>query len=194
MLQKLIAILCITTILTLYASAEEKARKEEGFKIGDPAPKFTLKDADDKEYSLEIIMGKDEENRRTVILIMGDRKVREEANKWAKELHKIYEENKEVALLMIADLRDLPFFVTEGMVKWGTKRENLPITIVLDWGGKVNESYKAKRSKTNLYIIDKEGKVAFHQVGKYSEELIKKIQAKVQESPEKDSPNEEQGA
>jgi peroxiredoxin len=191
MLQRLIAILCITIILTLYAFSEEKTKKEEGFKIGDPAPKFTLKDADDKEYSLELIMGKDEENRKAVVLIMGNRKVREEANKWAKELHKIYEKNEGVALLMVADLRDLPFFVTEGMVKWGTKRENLPITIVLDWGGKVNESYKAKRSKPNLYIINRDGKVAFHQVGKHSEELIKKLQAKVQESLKKDSPDEE---
>ena len=92
---------------------------------------------------------------------------------------------------MVADLRDLPFFVTEGMVKWGTKRENLPVTIVLDWGGKVNESYKAKRSKPNLYIIDKEGKVAFHQVGKHSEEFIRKLQAKVQESLKNDSPKED---
>jgi peroxiredoxin len=191
MLQKLIAILCITTILTLYASAEEKRKKEEGFKIGEPAPKFTLKDAYDKEHSLELISRKDEENRKAVILIMGDRKVREEANKWAKELHKIYEKNEEVALLMVADLRDLPFFVTESMVKWGTKRENLPIPIVLDWGGKVNESYKAKRSKPNLYIIDKEGKVAFHKVGKHSEEFIQKLQAKVQESLRKDNPKEE---
>lgn len=191
MLQKLIAILCITTILTLYASAEEKGEKEEGFKIGDPAPKFTLKDAYDKEHSLELMSGKDEESKRSVILIMGNRKIREEANKWAKELHKIYEKNEEVALLMVADLRGLPFFVTEGMVKWGTKRENLPIPIVLDWGGKINQLYKAKRSKPNLYIINKEGKVAFHQVGKHSEELIKKLQAKVQESLKKDSPDEE---
>ena len=103
MLQKLIAILCITTVLTLYAFAEGKDKKEEGFKIGDPAPIFTLKDADDKEHSLELIMGKDEENRKTVILIMGDRKVRKEANKWAKDLHRIYEKNQEVALLMVAD-------------------------------------------------------------------------------------------
>jgi peroxiredoxin len=191
MLQRLIAILCITVILTPYASAEEKDKKEEGFKIGDPAPKFTLKDAYDKEHSLELISGKDEENRKAVILIMGNRKVREEANKWAKELHKIYEKNEEVALLMVADLRDLPFFVTEGMVKWGTKRENLPIPIVLDWGGKVNELYKSKRSKPNLYIIDKEGKVVLHQVGKHSEEFIKKLQAKVQESLKKDGPDEE---
>jgi|GEM_PF-743424 len=191
MLQRLVSILCITIILTLYAFAKEETKKEEGFKIGDPAPKFTLKDADDKEYSLELILGKDEENRKAVILIMGNRKVREEANKWAKDLHKIYEKNEEVALLMVADLRNLPFFVTEGMVKWGTKRENLPITIVLDWGGKVNELYKAKRSKPNLYIINKNGKVAFHQVGKHSEEFIKKLQAKVQESLKKDSPDEE---
>ena len=133
MIQRLIIMLSIAIILTSFAIAKEK----EELKIGDPAPKFTLKDADDKEHSLEKLLGKDEESRKIIILIMGDRKVRKDANKWAKELDKLYKEKKEeIALLMVADLRDLPFFVTEGMVKWGTKREKLPVTIVLDWEGK----------------------------------------------------------
>lgn len=156
------------------------AKDEEGFKIGEPAPKFTLKDADDKEYSLEKILI-EKKNLKVILLIMGDHKVRKEGNKWAIELHKIYGKNEDIVMLMVADLRDLPFYVTEGMVKWGTKREKLPVTILLDWGGKVNEEYKAHRSKPNLFMIGKNGKVLFHQEGKYSDELLKNVQAKVQE-------------
>lgn len=178
MIQRLIITLSIVLILTSFAIAKEK----EELKIGDPAPKFTLKDADDKEHSLEKQFGKDEESKRVVILIMGDRKVRKDANKWAKELDKLYKEKKEeVALLMVADLRDLPFFVTEGMVKWGTKREKLPVTIVLDWEGKINKLYKTQKRKTDIFIVNTDGKIAYHQVTKHSEDAVKKLQEKVQD-------------
>ena len=180
MLRGLIALLSIALVFASSAAASEKP-KEEGLKIGDPAPKFTLKDADDKEHGLEALLGKDKEHRKVIILMMGDRKVRKEANKWAIELDRIYGKNKEVALLMVADLRGLPFFVTEGMVKWGTKRENLPVPIVLDWDGKVNKLYNTKQSKPNVFIIDKDGKVSYQRVGKYSDKLTKEIQAKVQD-------------
>ena len=62
-----------------------------------------------------------------------------------RSLHKLYGKKKEIALIMIADLRDLPFFATESMVKWGTKREKLPIPILLDWKGKVNQMYKTQK-------------------------------------------------
>ena len=57
MIQKLIILLSVAFILASFAIAKE----EEKLKIGDPAPKFTLKDADDKEHSLEKLLGKDEE-------------------------------------------------------------------------------------------------------------------------------------
>ena len=184
MTQRLIIMLSIAIILTSFAIAKEK----EEFKIGDPAPKFTLKDADDKEHSLEKLLGKDEESRKIVILIMGDLKVRKDANKWAKELDKLYKEKKEeVALLMVADLRDLPFFVTEGMVKWGTKREKLPVTIVLDWEGKINKLYKTQKRKTDIFIVNSDGKIAYHQVDKHSKDAVKKMQAKVQDLISKNS-------
>lgn len=178
MVQKLIILLSTALILASFAIAKE----EETLKIGDPAPIFTLKDADDKEHSLEKLLRKDEENARIVILIMGDRKVREDANKWAKKLDELYKEKKEeIALLMLADLRDLPFFVTESMVKWGTKRENLPVTIVLDWEGKINILYKTQKGKPDIFIVNKDGKIAYHQLTKYTDEAVKKIQEKVQD-------------
>jgi hypothetical protein len=115
-----------------------------------------------------------------MILMMGDRKVQGEANKWAIELDKIYGKKKEVVLLMIADLRGLPFFVTEGMVKWGTKREKLPVPILLDWKGKISKMYKTQKGKPDLFVVDGDGKISYHYVGLYSDEVIKKMQATVQ--------------
>jgi len=178
MIKRLIILLSIALLLVLPATAKE----EERLKIGDPAPKFTLKDADDKEHSLEKLLRKDEENARIVILIMGDRKVRKDTNQWAKKLHELYKEKKEeIALLMLADLRDLPFFATKSMVKWGTKREKLPVTIVLDWEGKINKLYKTQKGKSDIFIVNSDGKIAYHQVSKYTDDAVKKIQGRIQD-------------
>ena len=176
MLQRVIALLSVTFILVFSTAAKEG----EELKIGDPAPKFALKDADDKEYSLEKLLDKDKESAKVAILMMGNRSVRKQANKGAVEFDKIYKEKKEVVLLMVADLRGLPFFVTEGMVKWGVKRENLPVAILLDWEGKVNQLYKTEKDKPNVFVIDSDGKIAYCRVTLYSDKIIKEIQAKVQ--------------
>ena len=55
MLQRFIVLLSIILILIPSAAAKEK----EELKIGDPAPEFTLKDADDKEYNLKLLLEKD---------------------------------------------------------------------------------------------------------------------------------------
>jgi hypothetical protein len=88
---------------------------------------------------------------------------------------------KEVSIFMIADLRGLPFFATESMVKWGTKREKLPVTILLDWGGKVSELYKTQRGESNLFIIGREGKVKYYYAGQCIPENVKTLNVKVQE-------------
>ena len=177
MLRKIAALLFTTIILA--SSTMAWGKEKERLKIGEPAPMFTLKDADDNEYSLKPLLSK--EGVKGAILMIGDRKVRKDANKWARELHKIYGKNKQVTMLMIADLRDLPFFVTEGMVKWGTKREKLPVTILLDWGGKVTQMYKAQKKKPNLFILGSDGKVLYYQIDKYSDETLKKVTVKMQD-------------
>jgi len=173
-MQKVFLIFIITFFL--WASLLT-AKEEEGFKIGDPAPKFILKDPEDKEYSLELLL----KNKKILVLMLGDPKVRKECNEWGNGLHEVYGKREDIVLLMIADLRGLPFFVTESMVKWGTKKESLPVTILLDWKGKISEKLKAYRSKPNIFILDSEGKVLFHQFGPFSADLVKKIQDKVTE-------------
>ena len=176
MFKKIMVLLYAVLIMVSYAVARDK--DEESLKIGTPVP-------DDKEYSLDVLIGKEEEHKRVLILVMGDRKVREDANKWAKELHKLHGKNEDIAMLMVADLRDLPFFVTEKLVKWGTKRDKLPVTIVLDWKGKVNAQYKTSQKKTDIFIVDRNGKLAYHQIDQYSEEVMKKLQTELQKTIEK---------
>ena len=176
MFRRIFILLCAAMAL---ASFTAWGKEEKTLKIGDPVPEFTLKDANDKEYSFKLMLEKEEV--KVAVVFMGDRKVREDANKWARELHKIYGKRKDVVLVMLADLRDLPFFVTEGMVKWGTKREKLPVTILLDWEGKVNQKYKTQKKKTDLFIIGKNTKLLYHQVDKYSDEIAKKVATKMED-------------
>jgi len=172
----------LMSLAVIFVPSTANSEEGERLKIGTQAPKFTLKDADDKEHSLDPILNKDKASAKVIILVMGDRSVREPNDKWAIELDKIYGKKKEVTVLMIADLRGLPFFATEGMVKWGVKREKIPATILLDWGGKVNKLYKAQRGKPNLFVIGYDSKILYHYVGPYSAESIKEIQTKVQEN------------
>ena len=177
----LICLIILIIFLTLLLPFVALSEKDESLKIGDRSPKFTLKDADDKEYSLDTILKKDKDQLQILILLIGGPSTRKNGNKWAKELDKLYKEKKEVSIFMIADLRGLPFFATESMVKWGTKREKLPVTILLDWGGKVSELYKTQRGESNLFIIDREGKVKYYYAGQCKPENVKTLNVKVQE-------------
>ncbi len=169
-----------TTILALCLLASDKP-SDKNLKVGDKAPKFVLKDADDKEYSLDQILKKEKEPIKVLILIIGDRSTRESGNKWVEELHKLYEKNKDIAILMIADLRGLPFFVTESIVKWGVKQEKTPATILLDWDGKVNQLYKTEKGKSNIVIVNNKGLISLYYKENYSDEVFKKVITKIQE-------------
>ena len=173
-------VILLSVILVLASSILVWGKEDEKrLKIGEPAPEFTLKDAYDKEHSFKLLL--DKEETKIAVLLMGDRKVRKDANKWARQLHKIYGKQNDVVLLMLADLRDLPFFATEGMIKWGTKREKLPVTILLDWEGKVNQKYKTQKKKTDLFIVGSDGKILYHQAVKHSDETFTKVTTRMQD-------------
>lgn len=177
MLKKTLIAIFIAIILTYSMAALGK--EEEKLKVGDIVPEFSLKDAYDKEYAFKDML--DKEEVKIAILLMGDRKVRKDANEWARGLHEIYGKNSEILMLMLANLNDLPFFATESMIKWGTKREKLPVAILLDWKGKVNKTYKTQKKKTNLFIVSKDRKLLHYQIEKYSEKTVKVVTTKIQE-------------
>jgi predicted transcriptional regulator len=164
-----------------FAYSEDKV----SLKIGDTAPKFALKDPDENVYSLDSIIGKGKTSTKFLILIIGDRHSRENGNKWLKELNKIYFEEKGIEIFMIADLRGLPFFATETLVKWGIKRERLPRPVLLDWEGKVNDLYKTELGKSNMFVIDSTGKIRYIFVGKFNKDELEVLNAKIQENIKK---------
>jgi len=142
-------------------------------KPGIQAPDFTLKDADENSYSLSEMRGK------TIVLLIGTREAQKEGDKWILAIDKDYKQYQNLTYYLIADLRGLPFFVTKGMVKWGVRRENLPFKTLLDWDGKTAERYKAKKGLPNLFIIDRNGKLAYSFSGKLSDETYAKFKQKL---------------
>lgn len=140
---------------------------------GRRAPDFTLKDADDKSYILS------EMRDKIVVLLIGTQKSRKEGDKWIFAIEEDYGQYKDIECYLIADLRGLPFFVTESMVKWGVRREDLPFKTLLDWDGNTAQKYEVQRGLPNLFIIDKQGKIAYSYSGKYSDEVYSKFKKKL---------------
>ena len=67
MLRRAIILLPVALILTCSTASSEG--EKEALKIGEPAPRFTLKDPDDKEHGLEYLL--DKECTKAIILVMG---------------------------------------------------------------------------------------------------------------------------
>ena len=76
-------IISIALFGTFLSSADEKTETEPP-KVGDTAPDFMLQDVEEKEHNLKKLRGK------VVFLIMGNRKIRKEDDKWAETIQKAY--------------------------------------------------------------------------------------------------------
>ncbi len=161
----IIGLLACTSI----ASNQEKASRP--LQIGEDAPDFTLQDAKDQEHSLKEIRGK------IVFLIMGNRKIRKEDDKWAHAFQKDYRENDRVIAYIVADMRSVPGFIPKGFIKKQLKKNKPPVTLLLDWKGKVHEAYRTRKEKPNLYLINLEGKLAFHIKADFDGEIYQKLKA-----------------
>ena len=157
-------------ICPLFASDQEQAG-EAPLQVGEDAPDFTLQDAEDQEHALMKMRGK------VVFLIMGNRKIREEDDKWGHAFQEDYEENDRVVAYIIADMRSVPAFVPKVFVKRQLKKDKPPVTLLLDWKGKVHQVYRTEKEKPNLYIIDPEGKLAFQIKSNFDKETYQKLKA-----------------
>ena len=153
-----------------FASNREQA-EEEPLQVGKDAPDFTLQDAEDQEHALKKMRGK------VVFLIMGNRKIREEDDKWGYAFQQDYRGNDQVVAYIIADMRSVPAFVPKGFVKRQLKKDKPPVTLLLDWKGKVHQMYRTEKEKPNLYIIDPEGKLAFQIKSDFDKETYQKLKA-----------------
>ena len=164
--------LCLIIGLCAFASvASDQEQVEEPPQVGEEAPDFTLQDADDQEHALQKMRGK------VVFLIMGNRKIRKEDDKWGHAFQKDYQENDRVIAYIVADMRSVPGFVPKGFIKKQLKKDEPPVTLLLDWKGKVHQAYRTEKEKPNLYIIDPQGKLAFQIKSNFDEETYQKLQA-----------------
>ena len=154
--------------LASIASNQDQA-EEEPLQVGEDVPDFTLQDAEDQEHALKKMRSK------IVFLIMGNRKIREEDDKWGHAFQQDYRENDQVVAYIIADMRSVPAFVPKGFIKRQLKKDKPPVTLLLDWKGKVHQAYRTDKEKPNLYIIDPEGKLAFHIKSNFDEETYQKL-------------------
>lgn len=164
--------LCLIIGLCAFASvASDQEQVEEPPQVGEEAPDFTLQDAEDQEHALQKMRGK------VVFLIMGNRKIRKEDDKWGHAFQKDYQENDRVVAYIVADMRSVPGFVPKGFIKKQLKKDEPPVTLLLDWKGKVHQAYRTEKEKPNLYIIDPPGKLAFQIKSNFDEETYQKLKA-----------------
>ena len=153
------------------AASNQEQVEEPILKVGEPVPDFTLQDAEDQEHALKKMRGK------VVFLIMGHRKIREEDDKWGHAFQVDYGENDRVIAYIVADMRSVPAFVPKGFIKRQLKKNKPPVTLLLDWKGKVHQAYQTQKEKPNLYVIDPEGKLAFHTESNFDEDTYQKLKA-----------------
>ena len=158
--------------LCVFASvASDQEQVEEPLQVGEEVPDFTLQDAEDKEHALKEMRGK------VVFLIMGHRKIRKEDNEWGSAFQQDYRENDRVIAYIVADMRSVPAFVPKGFIKRQLKKDKPPVTLLLDWKGTVHQAYRTQKEKPNLYIIDPDGKLAFHAESNFDKETYQKLKA-----------------
>ena len=150
------AVISISLFGILVAFADEKSETAPP-KVGDTAPDWTLQDAEEKEHILKKLRGK------VVFLIMGNRKIRKEDDKWAEAFQKAYGENEQVVAYIIGDLRSVPGFIPKGFIRSQLKKNPPAVKFLLDWKGEVHKRYQTEKKKPTLYLISQKGTIAFHQ-------------------------------
>ena len=167
-----IIIVSITCFGMLVSFADEKAEPAPP-KVGDPAPDWTLQDVEEKEHNLKKLRGK------VVFLILGNRKIRKEDDKWAEAFQKDYRENEHVTAYIIADMRSVPGFIPKGFIRGQLKKNPPPVKFLLDWKGTVHKRYQTEKEKPVLYLISQEGTIVFHQKANFKLEIYAELKKEI---------------
>ncbi len=166
---KLTAYLLIIVLL----SAIVTVAKEQAPKVGDEAPDFTLEDVEENAHTLK----KYRDN--VVFLIMGNRKIRKEDNRWAEAFQKDYQKNKRVIAYIVADLRSVPGFIPKSFIRNQLRKNPPPVTFLLDWKGRVHQRYQTAKDKPNLYLISPDGTIVFHQKVNFKPEIYAELKKQI---------------
>ena len=166
----IVIMISVTLFGMFMAVADEKIVPP---KVGDTAPDWTLQDAEEKEYTLKKLRGK------VVFLIMGNRKIREEDDKWAEAFQKEYGENEQVVAYIIGDLRSVPGFIPKRFIRSQLKKNPPPVKFLLDWKGAVHKLYQTEEKKPTLYLISQEGTIVFHRKTNFKAEIHAELKKEI---------------
>jgi peroxiredoxin len=166
-------IISITLFGTFVSSADEKTETEPP-KVGDTAPDFVLQDVEEKEHNLKKLRGK------VVFLIMGNRKIRKEDDKWAEAFQKDYRESSQVIAFIIADMRSVPGFIPKGFIRSQLKKNPPPVKFLLDWKGEVHKRYHTEKKKPTLYLISQKGTIVFHRKADFKPEVYAELKKEIE--------------
>lgn len=166
------AIISIVCFGSLMSFADEKTEPAPP-KVGDTAPDWTLQDPEEKAHNLKKLRGK------VVFLILGNRKIRKEDNKWAAAFQKDYRENEQVTAYIIADMRSVPGFIPKRFIRSQLKKNPPPVKFLLDWKGEVHKQYQTEKEKPTLYLISQKGTIVFHRKADFKPETYIALKKKI---------------
>ena len=148
--------------------------KDEPPKVGEIAPDFTLQDVEEKPHTLKKLRGK------LVFLILGNRKIRKEDDKWAEAFHKDYVNNKRITAYIIADMRSVPGFIPKRFIRSQLKKKPPPVKFLLDWKGVVHKRFQTDKKKPNIYLISQQGKIAFHRKANFDKKIYAELKKQIE--------------
>ena len=166
------AVISIAFCGMLVGFADEKAEPTPP-KVGDTAPDWTLQDPEEKEYNLKKLRGK------IVFLILGNRKIRKEDDKWAEAFQKDYRENVQVTAFIIADMRSVPGFIPKRFIRGQLKKNPPPVKFLMDWKGEVHKQYQTEKEKPTLYLISQKGTIVFHSKSDFKPETYAELKKEI---------------
>ena len=168
----IVAIISIAFFGMLASFADEKTETAP-LKVGDTAPDWTLQDPEEKEHNLKKLRGK------VVFLILGNRKIRKEDDKWAEAFQKDYRENAQVTAYIIADMRSVPGFIPKRFIRGQLKKNPPPVKFLTDWKGEVHKRYQTEKEKPTLYLISQKGTIVFHRKANFKPETYAELKKEI---------------
>jgi hypothetical protein len=109
------------------------------------------------------------------VLMVADRKGSEQIGGWVAPLKERYAER--IAIEGLADLSQVPGLLRPMVKNKFGKRHTHPV--MLDWEGRVARGFRYQTDKANLFVIDREGRVAGQFAGTSNEAALKALFASV---------------
>lgn len=133
------------------------------------ATNFGLKDQNDR--YVEVNFPSD----RPVVLIFGDRKGAGQIDGWSKPLYDAYSDK--AYIFGIASLSGVPSYA-RGLVRRLIKRQT-SYSVLLDWGGKVADSFGYEKNKALVVVVSKDGSVIASRNGAVTDYGLKAIKSDI---------------